>query len=810
MTWIPLRERFDQLPLVIAGPILRRVEPNSVTVWLALKESRTVTLAVLDMNKKVLFSGQQKTRQIGINLHIVAVTATSQNNTLLYGENYLYNLAFNPGETLSKLGVLNYLGAITDIIYPPYDLPSFAMVPNNINDLRIVYGSCRKPHGESMDALAGLDKMIKEALMRDPKMRPHQLFLTGDQIYADDVADALLFMLMDASSTLLGWSEKLPDVVNTEDLKPGKRNNIATQTAGLTASLDKFNKVTNIAKSHLLTFGEFLMMYLFVWSDVLWCNFEEFPTFDDINSNPVNRSAEEKLFNKEVIYLKDLWITLKEVRRALANVPSYMIFDDHEVTDDWYLNMAWCERVLSKPLGKRVLQNGLLAYAICQGWGNTPEQFEIGKPGDELLKAVEAWGANDGNSSVYEYKISLRLGLPSLTQLKDSNPRELISNEYALKWSYTINAPDYEVLVLDTRTRRGFPGEYFDFPALLSEKACEEQISQVARPNNTKVTLIISPSPVIGLPFIEGIQKTAKVFTDAMSTAAWGFDPEAWGLQETASERFIAQLALRGLSAENNCVVVLSGDVHYSFTARLQYSATCPFGNTENIPTKFVLAQFTCSSFKNEVSGFGGSHSLHSKGFIPFKFVNHIPSSEILGWSNPGESELDIGNIYTILDHNMECTPWKLKGKNPVTINLAQERSLFKELEIIKKPEWCYSVKFLLAQSDEIHNTNTEIAHHVKSNTVIAPLPGEKRKPYLKQYLAMAKNHRDYLFGRGEGKEVVGLNNIGEISFNFNEGKAIATQTLWWRLKSWDGKLLEPFPLTRTEVSLLFDEKYTT
>ena len=26
------------------------------------------------------------------------------------------------------------------------------------------------------------------------------------------------------------------------------------------------------------------------------------------------------------------------VRRALANVATYMIFDDHEVTDDWFLN----------------------------------------------------------------------------------------------------------------------------------------------------------------------------------------------------------------------------------------------------------------------------------------------------------------------------------------------------------------------------------------------------------------------------------------------------------------------------------------
>ena len=30
--------------------------------------------------------------------------------------------------------------------------------------------------------------------------------------------------------------------------------------------------------------------------------------------------------------------TARSARRSLANIPTYMIFDDHEVTDDWNLN----------------------------------------------------------------------------------------------------------------------------------------------------------------------------------------------------------------------------------------------------------------------------------------------------------------------------------------------------------------------------------------------------------------------------------------------------------------------------------------
>ena len=60
---------------------------------------------------------------------------------------------------------------------------------------------------------------------------------------------------------------------------------------------------------------------------------------------------------------------MSEVRRALANIPTYMIFDDHDVTDDWNATLDVCRSMYSKPLGLRVMQNALTAYALCQHWG---------------------------------------------------------------------------------------------------------------------------------------------------------------------------------------------------------------------------------------------------------------------------------------------------------------------------------------------------------------------------------------------------------------------------------------------------------
>ncbi|BAZ42510.1 hypothetical protein NIES4101_84790 [Calothrix sp. NIES-4101] len=827
MGWIPLRERIHTMPLVLAGPILRRTEPNAVTVWVALKTSCNVTLKVFDLNYNLLLSGSQKTIKIGTNLYVTAVTAKAASNVLLYGENYLYDLEFD-GKKLDTPGILNAIGLISDITYPAFNLPSFALPPQNLNELRIVHGSCRKLHGESLDAMAGLDKMIHEALILSPQQRPHQLFLTGDQIYADDVADALLFILMDASTTLLGWSEPLPDVNNPAELQPGKRNKLATKIAGLTASIDKFNRITNIDKSHLFTFGEFMVMYLFAWSDVLWTESENFPEFTDIHQNPPRFNRGKKEFRQEITHLKNFLSTLSQVRRALANIPTYMIFDDHEITDDWNLNLGWCDRVLSKPLGCRILQNGLLAYAICQAWGNTPEQFTQhhlkDNPGAVLLKAAEKWFASGGKDSQSEQEITQRIGLPTIADIRNTNPRQLPHFPQAIQWHYSIKAPGYEVIFLDTRTRRGFPGGEFDFPALLSEAACQQQLPDLNA--QTPITFIISPGPVVGLPFLEGIQKSAKTLAEKLGTAAWGFDPEAWGLEAKAFEQFLARLALRNPTPQSR-VVILSGDVHYSFAARLQYSANQAFPGCSNriqknqtnpqnqhqINHEIVIVQFTSSSFKNEKREAGGSYSLHLKGFIPFKVVDHHPKAEILGWANSELQELPIGNFYTYSDELMQCFPWSVK-EQPAIVNLVENRTWFRFLEVLKKPEWWYRIDFLSAKLEKINFNNSfwdchrgKSAQQKEPKSVIAPLPTQNRRPALENYLNMAKNYHEYKGLWGHGKEIVGVNNFGEITFELDEQQPIAVQTLWWRLESFDkDKLLECFPLTRYEISLSFDD----
>ena len=148
MSWTPLAERFSTLPLILAGPMLRRAEPGAVTVWLALKASCRVILRIYAGNAggKLVqrIEGTRQTVRLGDHLHIVAVTAstTNEQEQLAWGELYYYNMFFQPDNTpenyvagafadLDTPGILTIDPSSADplhrLVYPGHPLPSFVL-----------------------------------------------------------------------------------------------------------------------------------------------------------------------------------------------------------------------------------------------------------------------------------------------------------------------------------------------------------------------------------------------------------------------------------------------------------------------------------------------------------------------------------------------------------------------------------------------------------------------------------------------------------------------------------------------------------
>jgi hypothetical protein len=87
-------------PLILAGPIVRRVESRLASAWVALKAPRAVRLDIWqglergDTTRTPLASGTTRTERIGDNLHVVVATVQLPDNAspLLPGQIYSYNL----------------------------------------------------------------------------------------------------------------------------------------------------------------------------------------------------------------------------------------------------------------------------------------------------------------------------------------------------------------------------------------------------------------------------------------------------------------------------------------------------------------------------------------------------------------------------------------------------------------------------------------------------------------------------------------------------------------------------------------------
>ncbi len=90
-----------------------------------------------------------------------------------------YTLVSDQGDRLEEI--------LPHLVFPSDSHPSF-VIKTKLDT--IFHGSCRNPHHDSEDSFLGADRVIEETLDADD--RPALLMLTGDQIYADDVAGPML------------------------------------------------------------------------------------------------------------------------------------------------------------------------------------------------------------------------------------------------------------------------------------------------------------------------------------------------------------------------------------------------------------------------------------------------------------------------------------------------------------------------------------------------------------------------------------------------------------------------------------------
>ncbi len=389
---------------------------------------------------------------------------------------------------------------------------------------------------------------------------------------------------------------------------------------------------SNAMSSHLMFLGEFYMMYVFSWSDVLWYKKEGVGTYvenlpdykEAVPNYGLTGPLSEWGVGQTTKELKSFLSDLPKVRRVLANVPVMMMFDDHEVTDDWNINEDWVNTVNGRMMGPQFLRNAISAYAIFQDWGNQPDDYRVNSAdpdankGNIILNTLEV---NDVGGvitvpalftdEVIKSKVSRLYGVGDAATFEAIEDYSIVTRvgRKQWDWEYEFYPEEYffKIIALDTRTHRGFPDEYWrakyslfyadvgvapgNNPSSGGKVAAANliHIDELSRQlldrlNDNEVNIVLSPAPVFGLPMVEDLFQRLSALSAGPEVA----DYEAWQGNPKGFEVLVDTLR-RGKD-----VILLSGDVHYA------YSNVIEFNGESESDLKFKLRQYCSSSLKNE------------------------------------------------------------------------------------------------------------------------------------------------------------------------------------------------------------------
>ncbi|MEO7427594.1 MAG: hypothetical protein ABI036_20590 [Fibrobacteria bacterium] len=575
------------LPLVLAGPIVRKATVDKVWFWIACsqevkglqpslvpyqQDGSIWTHLVDDVFKEIpLLLGDFRTVRLGENIWIALCSAVPKSGKLPDDILLGYELLIMTGKSDAiKTTKLSELGL--DITYVPFKRPTFVIGKLNT---QIAHGSCRRPGASGEDAFGVFDEWLaKEA--PNAFTRPASLILTGDQIYADDIALPLFEAVHSLAADVFGYKEVVPKadgsgftkvdnftwknspapqpgtgagskapVVSETDLWSGRKKITHRVTSPIGFS-------TEDGDSHLFSLPEFCSMYLAVWNPEL-C--KTYKVDDGTNED-----------------LKDYPRYVKASRRVLANVATYMLCDDHEITDDWNLDKTWDAKTKVSGLARRIISNGLAAYCCFQAWGNDPDTFD-----DAFMKTL---------ATHFE---ALRKGKGWPNASAPDYDKLLLERQ----WSF-MAASNPKALCVDTRTRREFKTGK---SAILSGKLVWPYMRAPLDASGFSpgdIMLIVLPTPL--LPHRSMMYIQSKEYS--WPRDAYEGDFEMYG--NYAEQRAELMLWLRA-NYKPSALVIFSGDVHHGsvVTGRYAYGSKLDDINAGKADWVIRVVQITSSPIKN-------------------------------------------------------------------------------------------------------------------------------------------------------------------------------------------------------------------
>ncbi|MBA2255764.1 MAG: alkaline phosphatase family protein, partial [Thermoleophilaceae bacterium] len=266
-------------------------------------------------------------------------------------------------------------------------------------------------------------------------------------------------------------------------------------------------------------------------------------------------------------------------RWLASTVSMAMIFDDHDVIDDWNTSKDWLEEIRSQPWWDERIVAALSSYWIYQHLGNlTPDELR----GDELLKRVKS--ADDGGPAIREFAYRA-----------DRDPD-------CARWSYHRDlGRGTRLLMVDSRAARVLergPRE------MLDER--EWEWLEANATGGFDHLLIGTSLPIFMTPGAHWLEASVE----AICAGALGpraarvgervrqtVDLEHWPAFERSFMRFVELLRAVGSGERGpapRTITTLSGDVHFAYLAEVEFPAS------EGVET--TVHQAVCSPVRNTLA----------------------------------------------------------------------------------------------------------------------------------------------------------------------------------------------------------------
>lgn len=572
---------------VLAGPIVRRATTDKVWFWLACnKEIKdcapslvayphgyTSQYSIDPLLRDIGIAKDFKTVRLGKSIWIVLVSVVPKTGKFPTDIVIGYDLSIRTEESgeikTVKLSELNLR-----IAYPPFPLPTFVI--GNLNR-QLVHGSCRRPGAKAEDAFFYYDQWLASTAS-DGLNRPASLILTGDQIYADDVAIPLFEAVHQLAVDVFGYVERIPKEAGgglsladdySWEVKPGdigKGRNLAwSGRKRLThRTTSPIGFTTEDGEAHLLSFPEFSAMYLIVWSPDLCRAY--LPRVEGVNKDSP---------------LHNYCSYVEACRRVMANSATYMLCDDHEITDDWNLDQQWEDKTKKNSLARRIIANGLAAYWAFQAWGNDPDTFD-----NKFLQVLTLYFEQLQSSGGYPRNIGSRSPYDAVGKYE-----ELLLNAH---WSF-MAASNPKALCVDTRTRRKTPQGK---SAILSGEQVQPYLKDLLQKHGFRKgdpLLLVLPTPFLPHRSMMYIQKKEYNFP----RQRYQGDYELYGNNPEQRAELVFWLHEK---FDPSALVIFSGDVHHGsvVTGRYAYGAKLEEIKAGRADWVMRIVQITSSPIKNE------------------------------------------------------------------------------------------------------------------------------------------------------------------------------------------------------------------